>query len=222
MKYTVCERLMWLAMNGTIFRFLEEKSPQADSRQWKARAKAHYRKIVSEVDDIGAMLKNPLRVSLSGGAVWLAVYETAPQGMSGALFSQMVTATMDAPIIKKAFSGKNPFSQEFQKQKAEKDKIANAMSSSPYNWITETIPGRDGEEYTTLYHQCGLCELGRKYGHAELIPYMCQMDYISVDLMGGVLHRTKTLASGGDCCDFYVCKKGSRWDREARLREQKS
>lgn len=37
---------------------------------------------------------------------------------------------------------------------------------------------------------------------------------MSVDWMGGQLYRTKTLAAGGDCCDFYICKKGSRWDKE--------
>lgn len=41
---------------------------------------------------------------------------------------------------------------------------------------------------------------------------MCEMDYISVELMGGVLHRTGTLATGASCCDFYICKKGSKWD----------
>ena len=37
------------------------------------------------------------------------------------------------------------------------------------------------------------------------------MDYISIDMMGGVLYRTKALATGGDCCDFHVVKKGSKW-----------
>ncbi len=46
----------------------------------------------------------------------------------------------------------------------------------------------------------------------ELIKYMCQMDYISIDMMGSVLYRTKTLATGGDCCDFHVVKKGSKMD----------
>ena len=197
MKYSYCEKLMWLAMNGVIFELLEEKTPDVDCKQWKKKSKERYKQIISELDEIGDMMKNPLRVSLSGGAVWMAVYETAPNKMSEKLFSEMVTATMGAPIIKKAFSGKNPFSLDYQKKKAEKDKIANGMSSSPYNWVTETIPGRDGDEYTTIYRQCGLCELGRKLGHSELVPYMCQMDYISVDMMGGVLHRTKTLATGG-------------------------
>ena len=174
MKYSYCEKLMWLAMNGVIFELLEEKTPDVDCKQWKKKSKERYKQIISELDEIGDMMKNPLRVSLSGGAVWMAVYETAPNKMSEKLFSEMVTATMGAPIIKKAFSGKNPFSLDYQKKKAEKDKIANGMSSSPYNWVTETIPGRDGDEYTTIYRQCGLCELGRKLGHSELVPYGTQ------------------------------------------------
>ena len=41
---------------------------------------------------------------------------------------------------------------------------------------------------------------------------MCVLDTLSVDMFGGVLYRTKTLAEGRDCCDFYICKKGSHWD----------
>lgn len=63
------------------------------------------------------------------------------------------------------------------------------------------------------YHQCGLCALGKQEHCEDLIPYMCEMDYISVELMGGVLHRTGTIATGAECCDFYVCKKGSKWDK---------
>lgn len=81
-----------------------------------------------------------------------------------------------------------------------------------FNWITGTIPGRDQNEYRTNYRQCGLCAPGKQEHHEDLISYMCEMDYISVELMGGVLHRTGTLAAGASCCDFYVCKKGSKWD----------
>ena len=46
-------------------------------------------------------------------------------------------------------------------------------------------------------------------GLPHLVPYPCALDMTSVDWMGGRLYRTKTLAAGGDCCDFYICKKGS-------------
>ena len=52
----------------------------------------------------------------------------------------------------------------------------------------------------------------------EKVWYMCALDTMSIDWMGGVLHRTKTLATGGDCCDFYICKKDSRWDKERQAK----
>lgn len=38
--------------------------------------------------------------------------------------------------------------------------------------------------------------------------------------MGGVLYRTGTLAEGAEKCDFYVCKKDSKWDKERKYGQQ--
>ena len=127
--------------------------------------------------------------------------------MSNQRFGEMITATMQAPLIKKAFESKNPFDIEYQKKKVEKDKISNAISDSEFNWITETIPGRNADEYITIYHRCGLCALGKQEHLEELVSYMYAMDFISVDYMGDMLQRTGTLAQGAKMCDFYICKK---------------
>ena len=73
--------------------------------------------------------------------------------MSHEQFGEMVTATMQASLIKKAFGSKNPFDMEYQKKKVKKDRIANAISDSEFNWMTETIPGRDADEYTNQLSQ---------------------------------------------------------------------
>lgn len=109
MKYSYCEKLMWLAMNGVIFKLLEEKTPDVDCKQWKKKSKERYKQIISELDEICDMMKNPLRVSLSGGAVWMAVYETAPNKMSEKLFSEMVTATMGHRLSRKPLAVKIRF-----------------------------------------------------------------------------------------------------------------
>lgn len=212
MKNTVCEKLMWAAMTPTIFQHLAAQYPDLDLAQTRKQAHKLYLAMVRRTPDIGSFVKNSLRVSLSGGIVWLSVYDAMDGRMSHEQFGAMVKVTMQAPLIQKAFGGKNPFDSAYQQKKVQKDAVANAASSSSFNWITETIPGRDQNEYRTNYRQCGLCALGRQEHHEDLIPYMCEMDYISVELMGGVLHRTGTLATGASCCDFYVCKKGSKWD----------
>ncbi len=111
---------------------------------------------------------------------------------------------------------KDGFTWTAQQKRAAKAVRDNAAPGGPFNWQAEVILGRDAEEYTILYHQCGLCALGRQEGLPHLVPYLCALDTLSIDWMGGKLYRTKTLASGGDCCDFCICKKGSKWDRERR------
>lgn len=212
MKYTICEKIIWYAMSGTIVDFFHTKHPNWDIKLVKSNAKNRYKQIIKESPDIGSITKNSLRTCLSSGALWLAFYENCEEKIKDEEFGEMVKASIKSPMIEKAFSSKNPFTQKAQMKKEESIKKGNKASDSEFNWKAEFIKGRDEEEYTIIYKQCGICALAKKENHPELVKYMCVLDTLSVDMFGGVLYRTKTLAEGKDCCDFYICKKGSHWD----------
>ncbi len=220
MTYTYCEAAMWHIMMPAAFRYLSETEPDRDIPALKRRSKQVYRQIVSRTPDIGSMAKNPLRVCMTGGMLWLSVYEAAEGRMSEECFEGMVNASMKTPLVQKSYRNKAKIAFTL---KAQKKRMAFAArtdaTENPFQWDAEIILGRDAEEYTILYHQCGLCALGRQEGLSHLVPYMCALDTMSIDWMGGVLHRTKTLATGGDCCDFYICKKDSKWDVEHKKGE---
>lgn len=218
MNYTYCETLMWHALAPTLFRYLREQKPDWDVHALKRAAKVQYKKLVARTPDIGPLSQNSLRICISGGMVWLAVYEAAGGQMDEACFAGIVETSMEAPMVKKSFEikAKTAFTLAAQQKRAANAAKGNALSDSPFNWNTEVILGRDADEYTILYHRCGLCALARQEGLLHLVPHMCVLDIKSVEWMGGVLYRTKTLATGGDCCDFYVCRKGSHWDLERR------
>ena len=175
--------------------------------------------MVSRTPEIGSMTKNPLRVCMTGGMLWLSVYKAVEGRMSEEHFEGMVNASMKAPLVQKSYRNKAKIAFTL---KAQKKRMAFAArtdaADNPYQWDAEVILGRDADEYTILYHQCGLCALGRQEGLSHLVPYMCALDTMSINWMGGRLYRTKTLATGGDCCDFYICKKDSRWDKERRAK----
>lgn len=213
MKNTFCEKLMWFAMKGTIIKFLESEMEPSKMAEIKKQFKLQYLRLRDEVDDIGPLTKNPLRICLTGGVIWMAAYEACNGGMDEKMFSRMITNSMTSPLFKKAFGAKDPFVAEKQQKKVISFKTANEISDSEFNWFTDYKPGRDETEYFCTYRKCGLCTLGRKLGHPELVPYMCQMDYISIDMMGAILYRTQTIATGGECCDFHVVKKGSKWEK---------
>ena len=215
MKKTFCERLIWFAMTPTIWKYFKSEFSNFDLSSTKRIAKSNYNNILSRTPDIGSLKENPLRICLSAGVVWIAVYNAMSElkfNMRDEQFGEMVNKTSNAFLIKTACEKKRPFNDKFQKTKILKDKISNAASTSEFNWKTETIQGRDIDEYVVNYHQCGLCALARQEHFEKLLPYMCEMDYISVAQMGGVLTRTKTLARGDKMCDFYICRKNSKWD----------
>lgn len=213
MKYSVSEKLMWFALAPYCFKYLQEQGKAPD----KKKAKRIYRQMVNRTPDIGSMRENSLRICLSGGMVWLSVYEADENKMEDACFGEMVKQSMQSPLVTASFKGKakTAFTLEAQQKRANAAaKISPSAKDNPFQWNAEVIFGRDADEYTINYYQCGLCALGQQEGLSRLVPYMCMLDIISVEWMGGVLHRTKTLATGGACCDFYICKKGSKWDKE--------
>lgn len=222
MNYTYCERLMWVAIAPAAFRYLARQELGWDISALKQLSKQIYRQMVSRTPDIGSMMENPLRVCLTGGILWLSIYKAAEEKMSEKCFEGMVSASMRSPLVVTAFRGKakTAFTLKAQYKRAATASLADA-DRNPFQWNAEVIFGRDAEEYTILYHQCGLCALGRQEGLPHLVPYLCALDTMSVDWMGGRLYRTKTLAAGGDCCDFYICKKGSRWDKERQGKKKK-
>ena len=213
MKNSLCEKIMWYVLSPTIFQFIKQYWKDIDIKNVKRISKKNYKDMIKRIPDIGSLRKNPLRVCLTSGILWLSIYEAMEGKMDQEQFGEMVSATMEAPILKKNFQKQKAFDIKTQKKKIEKNKIANAVSDSEFNWNTELILGRDENEYTVIYHRCGLCALGKQEHHEELIPYMCKMDYETIAMMDGVLKRKGTIATGADCCDFYICKKGSKWDK---------
>lgn len=216
MKYTYCETLMWHAMTPSMFRYLAEQKPAWEVEVLKKQAKRIYKEMVQRTSEIGSLKENSLRICLAAGMVWLSVYEAAKGKMSEECFAGLVEAGMEAPLVKISFKSKakKAFTLEAQQKRAANAVKGNAISDSPFNWNTEVVLGRDADEYTIIYHRCGMCALARQEGLFHLVPYMCVMDITSVEWLGGVLYRTKTLAEGGDCCDFYICRRDSEWDKQ--------
>ena len=214
MKYTYCEWLMWHIIAPASLSSLQGW----DAPALKRRAKRIYRQMVKRTPSIGGLTGNSLHVCLVAGMIWLSIYEAAEGKMGGECFGNMVVAGLESPIVKASFTikTKKAFTLAAQRKRVAKAVRDNAAPGGAFNWRSEVALGRDAEEYTILYRQCGLCALGRQEGLPQLVPYLCALDTLSIDWMGGALYRAKTLATGGECCDFYICKKGSKWDRERK------
>jgi len=77
-----------------------------------------------------------------------------------------------------------------------------------YCFVSNYVEG-DGIrfDYGKDYIQCGINTYFREQGAEEFLPYMCCLDYPLARPIGIGFHRTTTLGTGGDRCDFRY-KKG--------------
>lgn len=75
------------------------------------------------------------------------------------------------------------------------------------NWVLDVLPKCEEYDLGYNYYECGICKLCKDEGCPELARYLCKLDYMMADLMNAKLVRTKTLAEGGDMCDFRYSLK---------------
>ena len=82
MKNTICEKLMWSAMTPAIFKYIAANCKNTDTFRVKKKSRKNFKDMLARTPDIGGFTKNPLRICLSGGIVWMAVYKAMDGAMS--------------------------------------------------------------------------------------------------------------------------------------------
>ena len=158
-----------------------------------------YKDIIQRADDIG-------KHNILLGAYGLAAYFIAMHRQSGfnddenfkiiekALKNSKLYAILmgdaDSYFSEKAMERRRKWSQETYKRKYKND------------WVVDFIEKSDTYEFGFDYHECGVCKLCQNENCMDIAKYLCKLDYMTVDMMGIGLDRTKTLANGDDVCDF--------------------
>lgn len=123
MKNTICEKLMWSAMTPAIFKYIAANCKNTDTFRVKKKSRKNFKDMLARTPDIGGFTKNPLRICLSGGIVWMAVYKAMDGAMSHEQFGEMVTATMQASLIKKLSGVKIHLIWNIKKRKSRRTEL---------------------------------------------------------------------------------------------------
>ena len=162
-----------------------------------------YRAIVERAADIGT--HNTLLSSYALAAYFIAMNrenKTSPEENY-----QLLKEGMKSSKLLKAFLGdaKSYFSEK--KMAARRDWAAlthdpDHCRKYPNDWVVDVVENEKDFVFGFNYTQCGVCKLCAQEGCPELASYLCRLDFMLVELIGIHLKRTKTLADGGDCCDF--------------------
>ena len=71
----------------------------------------------------------------------------------------------------------------------------------PGDWLFSFVP-KNGHDFGVDYTECGIYKFCQEQNAAELMPYLCSVDFIMSERMNLGLQRTMTLAEGSPKCDF--------------------
>jgi type I restriction enzyme S subunit len=132
MEYTIADRLMWHFMQGRCFKVLREECAEWDISQLRKEAKKRYREIVNATPSIGSYRDNSLKKNLTGGMVWIAIYETAKERygekMSIALYEKMCRYSIANPMMLKMARLSKPFTRKFQEGIMKRSSVRTAST----------------------------------------------------------------------------------------------
>lgn len=200
MKYNFSAKFLGGFYHHVTKKFLKEKNV---SKETLKDIKNEYKETILRTKDIG---KAQLLSSYLMGAYFIALcrksgltpdenYDCLVNGLLGSKLFHKFMGTADTYFDPKRTAQRKEWSKESHLKKYEND------------WVVDILDKTDDYELGYNYHECGICKLFKDENCFEWAKYMCKMDWVMADMMGLDLKRTKTLAEGGDFCDFRYSRK---------------
>ena len=181
---------------------LKKIYPDMDMDEYKKKVKKEFKQMLERTPDLGG---TSLEKNLYIAAFVFSLHKAEPVRITPEVVDAMVTAVFDSPFIVNVHKNKKCtlFTDKVQDEKLQESK-ASQNSKYELDWKFDYKKGVD--EFYNTYTECGICKLGKRENCFEFVPCLCNMDERNYRNEGGILHRTKTLGNGDDCCDFHVTK----------------
>lgn len=162
--------------------------------------------MLERVDDIGA--GNPMASNIYMSFVFFAVYKAA-NGIITIKALRMIAheaiswkplKLMGSFVNANKPSGINAIRKMMRKNAEWLEKHPKYKKVS-WDFNFDENKHRDGYYYH--FTQCPLNSFARREGLLDVLPVMCDMDFMTAGLMHAKLHRENTLAGGGKICDYW-------------------
>lgn len=164
-----------------------------------------YRDMLNRADDIGK--DNPMASNLYEGLLFLALWEAADGKISVDDLREITRAVMQFPDMKLVGLFVNANRSGLEKLEKRMHKNAEWLEVHPQykgvSWDFNFDKTKHSEGFYYHFTRCPLNDFARREGYIEVLPVMCEIDLLSAELMHAKLIRKQTLASGGDCCDYW-------------------
>ena len=170
------------------------------------KSKKIYRKLVDQADDIGD--DNPMAYNELFALTFVAPYVASEKKIPPEFVQEMMRRSL---YHIKWYFARTDLNTDKGKAENKKSIVKYAKWYTPEKekqYLTPFKVDFVGQPYEgTCYYRitrCPICTHAEKLGVSELMPLFCELDEVMITLQSGVLHRDKTLASGGAYCDYFI------------------
>ncbi len=203
LKYT-CK--YWIFLAPLVRKTLKKHYGKAFADKTMRKAKSEYRAMLDRVDDIGA--DNPMASNIYMSFVFFAVYKAANGKITIKALRMTAHEAMEwKPLrLMGIFVNANKSSgiraiRKMMLKNAEWLEKHPEYKKVSWDFNFDESKYRDGYYYH--FTQCPLNSFARREGMLDVLPVMCDMDFLTAGLMHAKLHRENTLAGGGKICDYW-------------------
>ena len=205
MKLGIIGMLFPAMFDKVVYDYTAMALPELDIREFKKKQMKEYKAMVARTPGVGSMKENMFAPVMYLACFGFSYYKADPERITMDVFDGMIDAVCKSEMMKRFYKGKNCF------DRTEIDKYVRGSERSkkrkyPMDWVFDFSYDLSVPEYFVTHRECGVCKIARQEGLMFLMPYLCEMDYPTIEYKGGKLIRTKTLGAGDDCCDFHVVK----------------
>lgn len=203
MKYT---NKYWKLLMPFLKRRIKKRYGKEYTKELLVKADGVYRDMLNRVDDVGE--DNPMASNIYECLVVLAVWKAADGKISVGDLREICVDMFSMPVLKvvglfvngNKDKGVKKFRAMIQKDAAWLDEHPQYKDVS---WDFNIDDTKHEEGFYYHFTQCPLNNFARREGCLEVLPVMCDVDFLTAKLMHFKLHREHTLASGGKVCDYW-------------------
>lgn len=188
-------------------KYLKAQYGKKVTKEALKKAPAIYRDMLKKVDDIGA--DNPMAGNIYMGLVFMAIWKAADGAIDPQSYHIVVRNFMKDPFISRLIGSKNiNKTGDMERMKKRFHEMRDWADAHPqYKDKTWDFNFDDTKHQCGCYYyftRCPIEDFARKNGYLEVLPVCCNMDYLTIEALHGVLHRDYTLATGGEICDYWI------------------
>jgi len=170
------------------------------------KARKIYRNMLNVTEDIGS--NNPMANNIYMGFVFMAIWKAADGKIKADDFNKVTVEFMHHPIVKR-FMGGNDVNKAADMKKMETGfrRMAQWADEHPeykektWDFNFDETKHSDGTYY--YFTRCPIEKFARENGYLDILPVVCDIDYLIAEARHSVLRRQHTLATGGKICDYW-------------------